>query len=155
MRHALEVQAADLRDVLAQLARLLVFLEQAIGLNICALELLEFYAQFSAVDGVAIELGASPLPSLERSATFLQKVFVIRADCSLGRNRCRHGDPFSATPRIVYQEHPIRHTGEYRFWSSYRSIVPLIPLPLVRKICTQCISFGNSYLLLHRFLFAS
>jgi hypothetical protein len=71
MRHALEVQAADLRDVLAQLARLFVFLEQAIGLNIGALELLEFNAQFSAVDGIAIELGASPLPGLERSATFL------------------------------------------------------------------------------------
>lgn len=91
--HALEVQPADLRDVLAQLARLLVFLEQAIGLNIRALELLEFDAQFSAVDGVAIELGASPLPSLERSAALLQKVFVIRADCSLGRDWCRHGDP--------------------------------------------------------------
>ena len=42
-----------------------------------------------------------------------------------------------------------------RFWSSYKTIVPVIPLPLVRKILTQCINFGNSYLLLHRFLFAS
>lgn len=71
VRQAFEVQPTNLRDVLAQLARLLVFLEQAIGLNIRALELLEFDAHFSVIDGVAIELRASPLPSLERSAAFL------------------------------------------------------------------------------------
>jgi hypothetical protein len=71
MGHALEVEPADLRDILASLARLLMPLEKGVGSHIGALELLELSAHAPAIDAVTIKLGSSALPSLERSATFL------------------------------------------------------------------------------------
>ena len=69
--HALEVEPADLRDILASLARLLMPLEKGVGSHISSLELLELNAHAPAIDIVTIKLGSSALPSLERSATFL------------------------------------------------------------------------------------
>ena len=71
VRHALEVESSDLRDILTSLARLLVFLEQSICFHIRSLELLEFNAHAPAADMFAIELGSPALPCLECSATFL------------------------------------------------------------------------------------
>jgi len=71
MGHALEVEPADLRDILASLARLLMPLEKGVGSHIGSLELLELSAHTPAIDTVTIKLGSSALPGLERPATLL------------------------------------------------------------------------------------
>jgi hypothetical protein len=84
VEHALEVEPADLREILAPLARLLMLLEKGVGSHVGSLELLELNAHAPATDIVTVKLASSALPGLERGATLLQQVLVIATDGSVG-----------------------------------------------------------------------